>query len=80
MSPLIQRTSCNAGSLREGKEAIERAREMIRDLLGLVSGPKEPLASGFKAMAAQLTEVQALLGPPSEEEVREISRKLGIET
>ncbi len=59
--------------------AIERAQEMIRDLLTLANGPRDAFADGFQALQPRLAEVQALLGPPSEEEVKEIARKLRIE-
>jgi len=60
--------------------AIERAREVIRDLLALAKGPADAFAAGFQALGPRLMEVQELLGPPSEEEIREIARKLGIES
>ena len=60
-------------------KAIERAREMIFDALRMVQGPKESLVSGFQAMVDQLRDVAALLGPPSEDEIREIAREMGIE-
>lgn len=55
--------------------AIERARDMIRDVLQLVKGPRESLVGGFQVMSNQLMEVKALLGPPSEDDVQEIARK-----
>jgi hypothetical protein len=65
--------------LEKRTKAIERARQMILDLLRLAKGPTESLVSGFQVMAEQVREVIALLGPPSEDEIREIASRMGIE-
>jgi hypothetical protein len=58
--------------------AIERGRDMIRDILGVVEGPRDSLVTGFQVMSSQLTDVVTLLGPPSEADIAEIAQKMGI--
>src|SRR5262249_36786711 len=58
------------------KAAVERARDAIRAGLAATTLPKESVLSKVQEMADLLGEVLPLLGPPSEEELREIARRM----
>jgi hypothetical protein len=59
-------------------KAVERARLLLSEALDVAKGPIESAADGFRRISDQLAEVKALLGPPSDDEIQEIARKMGI--
>jgi hypothetical protein len=56
--------------------AVEGARDAIRGGREATKLPKESVQSGVQRMFDLLSEVLPLLGPPSDEEVQEIARKM----